>query len=77
MKDKIREIVATVIGVTPDRIGDDDELIDQHGMDSLMAIDISMAVETTFKLRIPDARTQEFVSVNAIAEVVGELAHIP
>lgn len=73
MLQEIKEIVAEILELEVAAVGDDTDLVEELGMDSVLAIDITTSVERRFKVRVPEERLAEFTSVRAIADVVASL----
>ena len=70
---KVTAVVAEVLEVEPDAIAPDQNLLEELGMDSVLAIDIVTELEKFYQLKVPDERMEGLVSVRAIAELVEEL----
>ncbi len=53
-------------------VSDTDELIDQHILDSMSAVDLAVALEAAFGISIPfvDINKQQFHSVETLANYV-------
>jgi acyl carrier protein len=65
---RIKQIIANVAGLDPQRIGDDDTLRDDLKLDSLSLLEIGVDVDLAFKLGLPDERDKD---VGSIPEMVG------
>ena len=64
---KVREIIGTVTGVSPDTITDSAAFVDDLGLDSLAILEIVVEVENAFKIR---ANEEELKSVRSVADSV-------
>lgn len=55
-EEKVREIIARHVGVDPELLNDDDDILDDLGASSLDAIEIVCEIEDTFGIKIDDAQ---------------------
>lgn len=69
---KIRAIISEVIKIQTDRIANDDDLVDKHGMDSLARVEILTELEKEFDITIDDALSLQMRSVAKCLEIVRE-----
>lgn len=70
---EVNQIVAEVLEADPATLDPHASLVQDLGMDSVLAIDITTGLEKKFKVRIPEERMQDFESVQAIAQIIDEL----
>lgn len=68
--DSVKEIVADIIEVEADELGVDDSLPEEHDVDSLLGLEILVALEKKYKVKIPESMLQEMTTVRKIAETV-------
>ena len=61
---QIREIIAKVIELPIDDIKPDADFIDDLGVDSLKAIEITGAIEKTFKIIVPEEEIRNIRTLN-------------
>ncbi len=71
---KVKEIISRIIKVSADQISNDDDLVDQHGMDSMARIEIMTELEKEFDVTIDDNEALELRSVNKCLEVLHKLS---
>jgi acyl carrier protein len=71
--DTIRHIVALVLEVDPDTIGDDTDFVLELGADSLSIIEIMARLETSLNLRIDQSQLARMTSVAAIYDVITDI----
>lgn len=76
-KDEIRRLVAQIGEVEISRIGDNTHLSNDLGLDSLRALELMVAIEDKFKIRVPEEQLGRFADVNSLAELVIELQAAP
>lgn len=72
IRTRIKQIIANVSGLSPDRIGDDALLRDELKLDSLSLLEIGVDVDLAFKLELPDERYKEIDSLPAMVALVQE-----
>ena len=72
---RIVEIVADLLEVEPEEIGEDDLFVADHGADSLMLIGVLAALEKEFKVVIEASpRCRRMTSIAGVRAVVAESA---
>jgi acyl carrier protein len=64
---KIKEIIGTITGISPESIKDTDTFVDDLGLDSLAVLEIVVDVEKAFKVSIPE---EELKAVRSIQDTV-------
>lgn len=72
-KDVIRNLVAQIGEVEIDKVGDETHFSNDLGVDSLRALELMVALEDKFKIRIPEEQLGRFTTVSSLAELVSEL----
>lgn len=63
---EVRRIVAEVLEVDAGTINLDAHLVEDLGMDSMMALEILATVEKRFRIRIPEENLPKMTTVNRI-----------
>ena len=61
--DALRDIVAEVLDIPADQIGDDTEFVDGLGVDSLMALEVMVVLERRFGVTLEDSELPELTSL--------------
>lgn len=69
----VKQIVADQMGVPPEKIREQDALIEDIGCDSLDVIEITMEVEEQFDITVPDDQAQQIRTVSDMADGVLQL----
>ena len=69
----IRNLVAQIGEVEIDKVGDETHFSNDLGIDSLRALELMVALEDKFKIRVPEEQLGRFTSVSSLAELVTEL----
>ena len=66
--DQVKELVVNQTGVSADELNLDTSLMNDIDADSLDAVEIIMAIEEEFKIKIPDEEAEKFLTVRDIVE---------
>ena len=61
--EKIKEVVAEQLNVEPDEIHEDSSFVDDLGADSLDLVELVMALEDNFDMKIPDEDVEAIKTV--------------
>lgn len=67
---QVRGIVATVLGISPDRARGDATLVADLGATSLDFVELVMTVEDVFGVEISDAESNRLVTVDDLVALV-------
>jgi acyl carrier protein len=70
----IREIVTEVLEIEPEELGDTDLFIEDHGADSLRAIEILARLEKKYRVEIPQSELPKMVNLVAVYQVLQQHA---
>ena len=73
--DKIKEIIADTTGCDEELITMEASLEDDLGMDSLDAVELSMALEETFDISIEEEKLVQFKSVEDIVNYIDSVTN--
>ncbi len=65
----VRELIADIIEINPDEINPDAHLVEDLGMDSMMALEILAAIEKKYKIRIPEEDLPKITTINRTIEL--------
>lgn len=72
MLEKVRQIVAIELHIGVDEIGDDADIIEDLGADSLDVVTILMNIEDEFGVNIPDEDSVELRTCELMAKYLEE-----
>ncbi|KLL12210.1 MULTISPECIES: acyl carrier protein [Protofrankia] len=72
--EKIKEIVCEILEIEPSEITASSRFKEDHGADSLGAIEILSALERTFDVEIDQAELVRMVNLESVIAVVDEAA---
>ena len=71
---KILSIVAQQLGVEPDEVTPDANILDDLGADSLDVVELVMSLEEAFDIEVPDDDVEEMRTVSDIQRYVTKAA---
>ncbi len=66
--DQVKELVVNQTGVSADELNLDTSLMNDINADSLDAVEIIMAIEDEFEIKIPDEEAEKFLTIRDIVE---------
>ncbi len=70
VREEVRNRVAELTEVEPSEISDTADFMDELGVDSLMAIELMVALDKEYKIDIPEDEFREIKNVDQAVEVV-------
>lgn len=70
MKEKVKELIAEQLCLSPDDIADDADIVDDLGADSLDVVEMLMLLEDNFSIKIPDNQVDKLRTVNDICKII-------
>ena len=68
--EKLKEVIAEVLSVDPDEIGEDSTFMDDLGADSLDIFQIIMGLEEEFGIEIPPEKAESITTVGEALELI-------
>ena len=74
--DKVREIIANVLGVDEEQVVADAAFQDDLGADSLDVVECVIAIEQEFGIDIPDEKAEKIVTVQHAIDSINEIVAI-
>jgi len=72
--DEIRDVVAEVLELEPGELTETSRFKDDHGADSLRAIEILARLEKLYKVEIPQAELARMTHLLAVYDVIRSIA---
>ena len=66
---EVRDLIADIIEMDPNEIAPDAHLVEDLGMDSMMALEILASLEKKFKIRIPEDELPKITTLNKAIEL--------
>ena len=70
VREEVRNRVAELTEVDPSEISDTADFMDELGVDSLMAIELMVALDKEYKIDIPEDEFRQIKNVDQAVEVV-------
>ena len=70
MKDKIKNVLVTLLKVKPDELKDDVSLQDSIGVDSTEMVETLIALEKTFNINLSTKEITKFSTINDIEKLI-------
>ncbi|MGP4026342.1 acyl carrier protein [Actinomadura sp. 3N407] len=67
---QLRDILTDVLEVEPDELTETSHFVNDHGADSLMAIDIISSIERDMGVHLPNEVLPELTTLAAVLEVL-------
>ena len=65
----VRQLIADIIEMEPDQIPPDAHLVEDLGMDSMMALEILASIEKKFRIKIPEEDLPKITTLNNAIEL--------
>lgn len=72
---EVRKIVADILEMDPQAIDSDAQLVEDLGMDSMMALEILATIEKRFKIKIPEESLPKMTTLNRIIQLTQQYVH--
>jgi len=73
--DEVRNLVAGILELEPSQIEGEARLVQDLGMDSMMALEIIASVERKYKVKLPEDELANVKTVNSVSEIVKRHVH--
>ena len=70
MFEKVKEVIVATLSCDMDEVTLDADIAEDLGADSLDAVDLNMALEDAFSIKIPDEALAEFKTVSDIVTYI-------
>ncbi len=74
IRSKVVEIIKDKLGVDDDKIVDEAKYVEDLGADSLSLVDIAMALEDEFGMKIPDEDIEKITTVGSTIQYIKDHA---
>lgn len=73
LEEQVKKIVSEMTGLKPEKIDPEAHLYDDLGVDSLKGIELAVAVQEKFGIRVSDSRIPLINTVKSVVEEVKRL----
>jgi acyl carrier protein len=71
-RNRIKDIVCEILDVEADEVSDTGLFTEEHGADSMSAVAIMSALESTFDVEIDESKLARMVNLDGVIAVVDE-----
>lgn len=72
LEKELRELIAGIIEIDPEKITPEANFIEDLGMDSMMALEILASIEKKYKIRIPEENLTKIASLKKVIQVISD-----
>ena len=76
LEKQMKELVAKTIGIAPDKLPGDADFARDLDVDSMKAIEITGAIEKTFKVIVPEEQIRKIRTLNQAISLAKQLLNI-
>lgn len=76
LEKQMKELVAKIIGIPLDKLGPDADFARDLGVDSMKAIEITGAIEKTFRVIVPEEQIRQIRTLNQAIALAKKLLNI-
>jgi len=73
IEQEITELIADIIEMDSEKVDPNANLVEDLGMDSMMALEILASIEKRYKIIIPEEALSKFTSLNKTVDVIKEI----
>ena len=67
---EVKQLIADIVEMEPAQIDADANLVEDLGMDSMMALEILAALEKKYKIKLPEQELPKITTLNRATELV-------
>ncbi|MGC9099928.1 MAG: acyl carrier protein [Caldisericum sp.] len=72
IREKVNKVIFEKLGVDKEKITNDSRYVEDLGADSLALVDIAMALEDEFGMKIPDEDIEKITTVGSTIQYIKE-----
>ena len=70
IEEKVRDIIVTELGASPEKVVAEAKFVEDLGADSLDTVELVMAFEEEFGIEVPEEETDKLLSVGAVVSYI-------
>ena len=70
IEEKVRDIIVTELGASPDKVVPEAKFVEDLGADSLDTVELVMAFEEEVGIEVPEEETDKLLSVGAVVSYI-------
>ena len=75
LEDEMRSLVANILEMEPAQIDAEARLVEDLGMDSMMALEIVASIERKYKVKLPESELPNLKTLNRVIGLAKEYVH--
>lgn len=75
LEEEVRQLVADILEVEPHTINPDAKLVEDLGMDSMMALEIVASIEKKYKIKLPEQELRNVTTLNRVIDTTRDYVH--
>ena len=75
LEEEVRTLVAEILEADPSQMDPDARLVEDLGMDSMMALEIVASLEKRYKIRLPEQELQEVKTLQRVIDLAKRYVH--
>ncbi len=75
LDDEIRNMVANILEMEPGQIDAEARLVEDLGMDSMMALEIMASIEKKYRVKLPESVLPNIKTLNRVIELAKQYVH--
>ena len=75
LDDEVRGLVGGILELEPGQINGDAHLVQDLGMDSMMALEIVASIEKRYKVKLPESVLPTVTTLNRVIELAKQHVH--
>jgi acyl carrier protein len=72
LENELKEIVAKIVEVDPEKITPEARFVEDLGMDSMMALEILAAIEKRYKIQVPEDKIGKISNLAGVVSLTRE-----
>ena len=69
LEEEIRNLVAEIVEADPNTIDPEAKLVEQLGMDSMMALEVVASIEKRYKIKLPEQELRNVTTLNSVIDI--------
>lgn len=70
IEQRVKRAIAVQLGISSDTIGNNDNLADAHGLDSMDQVELTMELEDEFEIEIPDETAENWKTTQNVIDYI-------
>ena len=75
LEDEVRALIADILEADPQQLDPSARLVEDLGMNSMMALEIIASLEKRYKIRLPEQELQEVKTLQRVIDLARRYVH--